>query len=109
MKTLPQHKETAALDAMDEDQLAWLALSLTPVLGPKRILDATKVLASPCEVFRISLTELESLRFPAQAAQFIFEGKARRAAEEEASKLVEHEATILTLGDPAYPARLKEI
>ncbi len=95
--------------SFDDDKLAWLALVLAPGLGPRRILDAVKRLSAPSEIFRISLTELESLRFPAHAAQFIFEGKARRAAEEEAARIVELGANLLTFSCPAYPERLKEI
>lgn len=95
--------------SIDEDRLAWLALTLSPGLGPKRILDAVKQLDAPSQIFRISLTELESLRFPAEAAQFIFDGKARQAAEDEARRVTALGATILTHGCSAYPERLREI
>ena len=94
---------------LDDDRLAWLALTLAPGLGPRRILDAVKRLSAPSEIFRISLTELESLHFPAHAAQFIFDGQARRAAEEEWVRIVELGANLLTFGCSAYPERLKEI
>lgn len=55
-----------------------LALALTANLGPKRIVDAVAGLAGPAQIFALTLTELEGLRFPADAAQFIFDGKARR-------------------------------
>ena len=67
--------------ALDGDRLAWLALVLTPGLGPKRIVDAMAQLDAPSEIFSLPLTGIEALRFPAQAAQFIFDGKARAAAE----------------------------
>lgn len=95
--------------SLDEDRLAWLALTLAPGLGPKRILDAVKRLDTPSQIFRMSLTEIESLRFPAQAAQFIFDGKGRQVAEQEWARVVELGATILTYGCSAYPARLREI
>ena len=94
---------------MDEDRLAWLALALSPGLGPKRILDAVKQLAEPSQIFALTLTELEGLRFPAQAAQFIFDGKARQAAEEEWARVAAQGATVLTFGCQEYPERLKEI
>ncbi len=75
--------ETPAFMQLDENRLAWLALTLTPSLGPKRILDAVKCLQTPGQIFELTLTELEGLRLPAEAAQFIFDGKARRIAEEE--------------------------
>lgn len=94
---------------LDENHLAWLALALTPNLGPRRIIDATKQLEAPSQLFELTLTELEGLRFPAEAAQHIFDGKSRRAAEEEWDRLVQQQATLLTFGCPEYPERLKEI
>jgi DNA processing protein len=92
-----------------DDRLAWLALTLAPGLGPKRILDAMKLIDVPSRIFHISLTELESLRFPAEAAQFIFDGKARQAAETEWTQVAEQGGTICTYGCSEYPERLKEI
>jgi DNA processing protein len=106
--SLPQ-SNTSAASHLDDDRLAWLALVLAPGLGPKRILDGVKLLDAPSQIFRISLTELESLRFPAEAAQFIFDGKARQAAEEEWAHVVEQGGTICTYGCAEYPERLKEI
>jgi DNA processing protein len=77
---------TSCNNGVDEDRLALLALALTPNLGPKRIADAVRELQCPAQLFALTLTELEGLRFPADAAQFIFDGKARRAAEEEAGQ-----------------------
>jgi DNA processing protein len=94
---------------VDEDRLAMLALTLTPSLGPKRIVDAIAQLRTPGQIFALTLTELEGLRFPAESAQFIFDGKARRAADEEWGKIKQHGATIITLACPEYPERLKEI
>ncbi len=94
---------------VEEDQLAWLALALSPGLGPRRILDAMKQLQAPGQLFSLSLTELEGLRFPAESAQFVFDGKARAAAEEEAAMVAAQGATILSYSCPAYPERLKEI
>ena len=106
---LPHDAAAAAPPALDDDRLAWLALALAPGLGPRRILEAVRRLASPGRIFQISLTELESLRLPAEAAQFVFDGKARHAAEQEWTKIAEMGASILTFGCPAYPERLKEI
>ncbi len=94
---------------IEEDLLAWLALSLSPGLGPKRIMDAMKELDAAAQVFALSLTELEALRFPAEAVQFIFGGKARDAAEEEWARVSSQGATLLCLQSPQYPERLKQI
>jgi DNA processing protein len=94
---------------LDEDRLAWLALALSPGLGPKRILDAMRELDAPSQIFTLPLTALEGLRFPAGAAQFIFDGKARQAAEEEWTRVAAQGATIVSFGCAEYPERLKEI
>jgi DNA processing protein len=94
---------------IDENQLAWLALALSPGLGPKRILDAVQQLGSAARIFELRLTELEGLNFPAEAAQFVFDGKARAAAESERSRASALGATIVSYGCKAYPERLREI
>ena len=108
MTTLSQ--ETARRSAqLEEDRLAWLALTLSPGLGPKRILDAMQQVEAPGEIFTLPLTALEGLRFPAEAAQFIFDGKARAAAEAEWARVTAQGAAIVSFGCPDYPERLKEI
>jgi DNA processing protein len=110
MTTLPQGGVVADASAMlDEERLAWLALVLSPGLGPKRILDAMAQVGAASEIFAMPLTGLEALRFPAAAAQFIFDGKARLAAESEWGRVAAQGATIVTFGCAEYPERLKEI
>ena len=109
MSASHQDVHSAATPRLDEDRLAWLALTLAPGLGPKRILDAMTQLDAPSEIFTLPLTRLEALRFPAGAAQFVFDGKARRAAEAEWARVVAQGATLLSFSCPAYPERLKEI
>lgn len=94
---------------IEEDLLAWLALALSPGLGPKRIQDARRELRSASQLFELSLTDLEGLRFPSGTVHFIFDGKARRAAEEEWAQVTAQGATVLSYDCPAYPERLKEI
>jgi len=98
-----------AASVLDEDRLGWLALALSPGLGPKRIVDAVAQLDAASQVFTLPLTGLEALRFPAEAAQFIFDGKARAAAEQEWAAVAAQGATIVTYGCGDYPERLKEI
>ena len=92
-----------------EDSLAWLALALTPNLGPKRILDAVQQTRSASRVLELRLTELEGLNFPAEAAQFIFDGKARAAADAEWARAKALGAAIVSHSCEAYPERLREI
>jgi DNA processing protein len=109
MTTMPQDVVQASAPPLDEERLAWLALSLSPGLGPKRILDAVRQLESASQIFTLPLTALEGLRFPAEAAQFLFDGKARAAAETEWARVAAQGATVVTYGCPEYPERLKEI
>jgi DNA processing protein len=109
MSTEPQDIVLQSAAALDEDRLAWLALALSPGLGPKRIVDAMAGLDAASEIFRLPLTGLEALKFPAGAAQFIFDGKARAAAEQEWARVAAQGATLVTYGCVEYPERLKEI
>ncbi len=99
----------AQLATASENGLAWVALTLTPGLGPKRILKAAQTLRDVSRLFQLSLTELESLNFPPPSAQFIFSGKARIEAEQEWQRVREQRGAILTYEDPDYPERLREI
>jgi DNA processing protein len=93
----------------EQARMAWMALTLTPGMGPTRIWKAINRLGAAEQVFEASLTELEGLGMPAQSAQFVFEGKARAAAEDETKRVAEAGGTILTPEDEAYPERLREI
>ena len=70
-----------------EARLGWLALALTPRMGPTRCGQAVQRLGGAERVFTASLTELESVGMPADAAQFCFDGRARAAAVGSCSKL----------------------
>jgi len=94
---------------LDEARLAWLALTLTPGMGPTRCARAVKRLGAAERLFGASLTELEGMGMPAEAAQFCFDGRSRAAAVEEASRIAEQQACYLTPEDEAYPGRLLEI
>ncbi len=109
MSITPEETRPTISVQADEDRLAWLALALTPGLGPRRILEAMRELDEPSRLWDLTLTELEGLRLPAAAAQYLFDGKARQAAEEEWARVIAQGATILTFSCAEYPERLKEI
>jgi len=88
---------------------AWLALALTPGIGPRRLLRAVERGGSAARVLHLPLTELESLELPPQSAQFIASGEAAHAADQELEKLTGTNISILTWHDDAYPLRLREI
>jgi DNA processing protein len=93
----------------EEARLAWLALSLTPTMGPTRTARAVRRLGTAARVFSASLTELEGAGLAAEAAQFCFDGRARAAALDEAARTAEQQAIFLTPEDDLYPDRLLEI
>jgi DNA processing protein len=96
-------------DIKAEARLGWMALALTPRMGPTRIARAVQRLGGAERMFTASLTELESVGMPAESAQFCFDGRARAAAVEEAARTAEMGAAFLTPDDEAYPGRLMEI
>ena len=106
--------------ANEVGRLGWMALMLTPEMGPTRIGRAMERLAADDSaearpfsgaerVFEASLTELEAAGMPAKAAQFVADGRARAAAEDEAKRVVEAGGFFLTREDAEYPSRLLNI
>jgi DNA processing protein len=89
--------------------LEWLAISLTPGLGPTRTKKLVEHFGSSAAVFRASLTELEASGIPAVSAQSIATGKSAELAREEIARAAAAEVTIVSLDDLCYPPRLKEI
>ena len=107
--TTTSDAERYALKSSETARLGWMALMLTPEMGPTRIGKAMAQLGAAERVFEASLTELESVGMPARAAQFVFEGRALEAAENEARRVAEAGGFFLTREDGAYPERLLEI
>lgn len=87
----------------------WLALSLTPGLGPTRGRKLVSHFPHPQDIFHASLTELEGLRLQAQSAQAIALGKSLELATEELSKASAGKISIITKEDAEWPVRLNEI
>jgi DNA processing protein len=87
----------------------WLALALTPGLGPTRVRKLVEHFGNAERVFQASLTELEASGMPVASAQSLATGKSMELAQQEIAKAAGCSAKILALDDPAYPARLKEI
>jgi DNA processing protein len=106
---MPGPQTTCVSPPAAETTLAWLAMALTPGLGPRRIQRAVRGLREPAELFRLPLTALEALQIPVASARFIAEGKARKVAEEEWQRIAESGCSVMTLGDADYPDRLREI
>lgn len=89
--------------------LDWLAISLTPGLGPTKSRKLVEHFGSPGAVFRATLTELEATGIQAVSAQSMATGKSAELAREEMARASAEGATVISLDDPCYPLRLKEI
>jgi len=89
--------------------LEWLALSLTPGLGPTKSRKLVEHFGSAEKVFRASLTELESTGIQAVSAQSLATGKSAELAREEIARAAAAGVTVVSMDDPGYPSRLKEI
>jgi DNA processing protein len=107
--TTTSDAERYALSKTETARLGWMALTLTPEMGPTRIARAMARLGAAERVFEASLTELEGAGMPARAAQFVYDGRALTAAEDESKRVLEAGGYFLTRGDDAYPQRLLEI
>jgi DNA processing protein len=107
--TTSSDAEQHTLNQRETARLGWMALTLTPEMGPTRIGKAMARLGGAERIFEASLTELEGAGLPARAAQFVFEGHAFKAAEDEAKRVAETGGFFLTREDAAYPDRLNEI
>ena len=99
----------AVANPASEQGTYWLALSLTQGLGPTRIKKLIEHYGTAERVFHASLTELEATGMRAVSAQSIATGKSLELAQEECGKAVEAGARIISLSDPEFPSRLKEI
>jgi DNA processing protein len=97
---------TSAVSACERE---WLALSLTPQLGPTRCKRLLSRFGTVENVFRASLTELEAAGLPSVSAQSIALGQSWKLAEEELAKAAAASATVLTPSSPHYPNQLKHI
>src|SRR3981189_2022151 len=101
--------EAGVVEKRELAKLAGMTLMLTPGMGPTRIWKAMGRLGAAERLFETSLTELEGLGMPAKSARFVFEGKARAAAEDEVKRVTEAGGSVLTPEDEGYPERLREI
>ena len=98
-----------AVQSTISQQSYWLALSLTPGLGPTRGRKLVQHFGAPEKIFHASLTELEAVGLLAVSAQAIATGTSLAKAEEEIGKANAVGAKILTPADEEFPKRLLEI
>ena len=89
--------------------IQWLAITLTPGLGPTRSRRLIELLGGIEAVFRATLTELEATGIPAVSAQSLGTGRSAELAHDEQARAYASGAQLIALNDPAYPATLRQI
>lgn len=92
-----------------ETSMQWLALALTPGLGPTKARRVIEFFGGVQALFRASLTELEAAGLRAVSAQSLGTGRSMELAQDELGKAAAAGAQVVSLGDPRYPAQLKQI
>jgi len=109
MPTLAETTAVPVAEPPSHETTCWLALALTPGLGPSRIRKLIERFGTADRVLQASLTELEATGMQAVSAQALATGKSLELAQDELAKAVRENAKIISLSDPSYPLRLKEI
>jgi DNA processing protein len=92
-----------------EEELYWLALKLVPGLGTRTSLKLLDRFRTPQSIFRASRTELEAAGVNGAVAQSIASGITFEDAAGQQEKVLDCGAEVITMGDPRYPAALREI
>ncbi len=93
----------------DTNQILWLALTMTPGLGPTRSRRLVEFFGTIDRIFASSLTELEAAGLPAASAQSLGTGHSIQLANEELARATAADIRLVALDDPAYPPRLRQI
>jgi DNA processing protein len=87
----------------------WLALALTPGLGPTRGRRLVEFMGGVNAVFRASLTELEATGIQAVSAQSLGTGRSLELAQDELARAAAGGVKVISVDDAAYPSQLKQI
>src|SRR3954471_3018568 len=87
----------------------WIALNMTPGVGPRAAAKLLERFGSAEAVFNATRGELESLRLRPEAVESIRARDLFEKAEGEIERVRELGADLLLLDDGVYPALLREI
>ncbi len=102
----------AAVAVNKEESLStiqWLALALTPGLGPTRARKLVELFGGVQKIFEASLTELEAAGLHAVSAQALGTGHALELASDEVARASAAGVSLISMEDSRYPAELKHI
>ncbi len=87
----------------------WIALNMTPGVGPRAATKLLERFGSPGAVFHARRTELESLRIKPETIDSLIKRELEARAEQELERVKALDGDILILDDGSYPALLREI
>jgi DNA processing protein len=92
-----------------EEELHWLALKMAPGLGARTAGRLIERFRTPEAVLRASRSELEAAGVAGAVAQSIASGCAFEDAVQQQAKMRQCGAALVSIADPRYPRRLREI
>lgn len=92
-----------------EEELHWLALTMIPGLGTRKASQLVERYKTPETIFRASSSDLEGFGLSGSIARSIAGGCSFDDAVDQQQKAREHGVTVIPMGDPRYPPRLREI
>jgi len=101
--------QAALCNTAESATLQWLALTLTPGLGPTRARRLLEFFGGVQGIFRASLTELEAAGVQAISAQSLGTGRSLELAQDELARTAAAGVRVVALEDPEYPTQLKQI
>ncbi len=93
----------------EEEALHWLALRMTPGLGTVGTGRLVQQFKSPQQIFRASASELEAAGLSPAQARNVASGCSFEDAADQQDKLKRAGARLISIHDPEYPERLREI
>jgi len=104
---------SAALASKEKDTdpstIRWLALSVTPGLGPTKARKLIERFGNIEAIFQASLTELEAAGLQAVSAQSLGTGRSLELAGDELARASAAGVSLVSLNSPGYPGELKQI
>jgi DNA processing protein len=98
-----------AVKETDTSTIQWLALSLTPGLGPTKARKLVEFFGGIQAIFQASLTELEAAGIQTTSAQSLGTGQSLELANDELAKASAAGVSLVSLSSPGYPGELKQI
>ncbi len=93
----------------DETSLQWMALALTPGLGPTKARRLVELFGGLQSIFNATLTELEAVGIRAVAAQSLGSGRSMELAYDELGRASAAGIFVISLDHPDYSPMLRQI